>query len=521
VTGAIESIRDITEQKESEKSLRESEEKHRALFDQARDAIVVTSERGQVVDANSFALNLFGYSLEEMKALNFLRLYVDPEDGHRFLIEIEEKGSVDEFFTRLRRSDGLEMECSMNVAARRDSRGAVLEYQGIIRDVTESRRLQMQLQESRKMEAIATLAGGIAHQFNNALTPIIGNIDLLQMDHAQDDDLMDTLKQIKASARRMAHLTSQLLAYARGGKYHIQVLPLTPFVSDTVRLTEHTLNPEVRVETDLPPTVSDINADLMQMQMVLSALIANANEAMEGPGRIRIAAVDIDPDQDFLTRHGLRPGHYVCLSVEDTGKGMDEETRKRIFDPFFTTHFLGRGLGMAAVYGIVKNHGGAIEVASALGKGTTVRIFLPAVQAEGSAPRATGGRKSGVEPDGKGTILVIEDEEMIMDLARALLERLGYRVVEAVTGKEALRMAKMFNGRIDLALLDIKLPDMSGGELYPLIMEARPDLKVVVCSGYAIDGPAQEILDAGADGFIQKPLSIQDLADKISELIEN
>jgi two-component system cell cycle sensor histidine kinase/response regulator CckA len=517
VTGAIESIRDITERKGYEESLRESEERYRALFEQARDAIVITTEHGHVVDANSFALSLFGYTREEMLDLNFQHLYVDPDDGHRFLKKIQETGSVDEFFSRLRRSDGFEMDCTFNAVVHRDrSKGTILGYQGIIRDITESRRLQMQLQESRKMEAIATLAGGIAHQFNNALTPIIGNIDLLQMDHAQDDDLMDTLKKIKASAHRMAHLTSQLLAYARGGKYQAQVLPLAPFVSDTIRLTEHTLHPDVRVETDLVPGVSDINADLIQMQMVLSALIANANEAMEGPGRIRIAAADADLDQKFMRRHGLRPGPYVCLSVEDTGKGMDQETRKRIFDPFFTTHFLGRGLGMAAVYGIVKNHGGAIEVESALGKGTTVRICLPAVRAEGRGQGATGDRKREVEPGRvKGTVLVIEDEEMVMDLTQSMLKRLSYRVLEAGTGKEAVEIAKSFDGDIDLALLDIKLPDMSGREVYPLIMEERPGLKVVVCSGYAIDGPAQEILDAGAEAFMQKPFSLSTIAEKV------
>ena len=521
VTGAIESIRDITERKKYEESLRESEEKYRALFEQARDAIVITTEHGDVIDANTFALNLFGYTKEAMMDLNFQHLYVDPDDGFRFRKEIEEKGSVDEFFTRLRRSDGLEMDCTINAVVHRDSsKGTILGYQGIIRDITESRRLQMQLQESRKTEAVATLAGGIAHQFNNALTPIMGNIDLIWMDHGQDKGLMESLKQMKASGRRMANLTSQLLAYARGGKYNVQLLSPDALVLGTIPLVEHTLHPEVRVETDLPPGVSAVKADLTQMQMVLSALIANANEAMEGPGRIRIAAADVDLDQEFMTYHGLRPGAYVCVSVEDTGKGMDEETRKRIFDPFFTTNFLGRGLGMAAVYGIVKNHGGAIEVDSELGRGTVVRICLPAVRAGSKEQGAKDVKAPGVEPASlKGTILVIEDDEMVMDLVQAMLERLGYRVLGATTGEEAVDMARTFDGDIDLALLDIKLPDMSGNQVYPLIMAARPDLKVVVCSGYAIDGPAKEILNSGAQGFIQKPFSLPTLAEKVRSVL--
>jgi two-component system cell cycle sensor histidine kinase/response regulator CckA len=521
VTGAIESIRDITERKKYEESLRESEEKYRALFEQARDAIVITTEHGDVIDANTFALNLFGYSKEAMMDLNFQHLYVDPDDGFRFRKEIEEKGSVDEFFTRLRRSDGLEMDCTINAVVHRDSsKGTILGYQGIIRDITESRRVQMQLQESRKTEAVATLAGGIAHQFNNALTPIMGNIDLICMDHGQDKELMESLKQMKASGRRMANLTSQLLAYARGGKYNVQLLSPDALVLGTIPLVEHTLHPDVRVETDLPPGLSAVKADLTQMQMVLSALIANANEAMEGPGRIRIAAADVNLDQKFMTYHGLRPGAYVCVSVEDTGKGMDEETRKRIFDPFFTTNFLGRGLGMAAVYGIVKNHGGAIEVDSELGRGTVVRICLPAVRAGSKEQGAKDVKAPGIEPGRmKGTILVIEDDEMVMDLVQAMLERLGYRVLGATTGEEAVDMARTFDGDIDLALLDIKLPDMSGNQVYPLIMAARPDLKVVVCSGYAIDGPAKEILNSGAQGFIQKPFSLATLAEKVRSVL--
>ena len=320
----------------------------------------------------------------------------------------------------------------------------------------------------------------------------------------------------------MANLTSQLLAYARGGKYAVQAMSPNAFVLGTIPLVEHTLHPEVRVETDLPPEVSAVKADPSQMEMVLSALIANADEAMEGPGRIRIATANVELDQKFITHHSLTPGPYVCVSVEDTGKGMDEGTRERIFDPFFTTHFLGRGLGMAAVYGIIRNHGGAIEVESELGKGTVVRVYLPAIGPGRKEEGAKGEKNREVEPESlKGTILVIEDDEMVMDLARAMLERLGYRVLAAGTGKEAVDSVKAFEGEIDLALLDIKLPDMSGSQVYPLIMEERPGLKVVVASGYSIDGPAQEILRSGAQGFIQKPFSIEALASKIREAMES
>jgi CheY-like chemotaxis protein len=225
-------------------------------------------------------------------------------------------------------------------------------------------------------------------------------------------------------------------------------------------------------------------------------------------------------DQSFIKEHpDLKPGPYVCLSVEDDGKGMDEEVKSRIFDPFFTTHFIGRGLGMPAAYGIVKNHHGTITVNSEIGKGTAFSIYLPAIEAEKKAVEKVVSEPKVELAGGEGTILVVEDEELLLKMNIVILERLGYRVLEAKSGKEAVELVKNFDGRIDLVLLDIKLPDMSGNRVYPLIMEVRPNLKVVVCSGYSIDGPAQEILDAGAEGFIQKPFSIAILGEKLKEVL--
>ena len=336
---------------------------------------------------------------------------------------------------------------------------------------------------------------------------------------------MDYAKAMEQSAHRMAHLTSQLLAYAGGGKYNAQPMSLSELVEGSLPLIQHALDPDIHVETDLPPDVMNVEADNTQMQMVLSAILTNSNEAIEPPGRIRIFTRNIDIDQGFINDHpGLKPGPYVCLSIEDNGKGMDQETKERIFEPFFTTHFIGRGLGMASVYGIVTNHDGSISVDSEPGKGTAVTIYLPALEAkeevEGEVEERIVSAPAIDLPTGEGTVLVIEDEEPLVELFRQILERLGYRVLQARNGDEAVEIAKTFDGQIDLALLDIKLPDMSGNQVYPLIMEARPDLKVVVCSGYSIVGPAQEILDAGAEGFIQKPFSLKILAEKLKEVLE-
>jgi len=301
-------------------------------------------------------------------------------------------------------------------------------------------------------------------------------------------------------------------------------MSLSELVADTLPLILHTLDPAVRVETDLQPDLLNVKADRTQMQMVLSAIVSNSNEAIEPPGRIRVSTKNMELDQAFIKDHpDLKPGPYVCLSIEDDGKGMDEEVKDRIFEPFFTTHFIGRGLGMPAAYGIVKNHGGDISLDSEPGKGTTITIYLSALEAREEVEAEVGERIVSAPaidlPTGEATVLVIEDEEPLVKLFRKILEMLGYHVLQARTGAEAVEIAKTFDGRIDLALLDIKLPDMSGNRIYPFIMEARPNLKVVVCSGYSVDGPAREILDAGAQAFIQKPFLISSLAQKLKEVL--
>jgi signal transduction histidine kinase len=247
----------------------------------------------------------------------------------------------------------------------------------------EKRRLEVHLMHIQKMEAIATLAGGIAHEFNNALSVMIGYLDLLEIRHSNDQRSGDYFKPMKASALRMAALTNQLLAYARGGQYETKSVSLSDFVKDTLLVIKHSIPSEIQINTDLPYDIPNTEVDLTQMQMVLSAIMVNAAEAMNGKGciRIKVRNQEID-EQTAKANFDLTSGRYVCLMVEDDGKGMDEDSKNRIFEPFFTTKHQGRGLGMAAVYGIVNNHGGWIEVDSELGKGTAVRIILPAVEAE-------------------------------------------------------------------------------------------------------------------------------------------
>jgi len=513
-------FRDITERKQAQERLERNKKEWEATFDAISDWVCLIDLEHRILRSNRA---VEGFS--EMPSAKVLGLKCcqvahgseTPISGcpfHKMLqTHSHETGEI-----HLPEPDRWLM---VAVDPVRDGDGNIVGAVHIVRDITEIKKMEAERIKIEKFKSLEILAGGIAHQFNNALTPIIGNADLLKLKHREDQDTMECLKDMKNSGLRMADLTSQMLAYAEGGKYNPQIQSLSDFVDATLPLIQHTLDPTVRVETDLPLEVKDVEADGTQMQMVLSAIMANSNEAIEGPGRIRISTRNMDLDQELIKDYpGLKPGPHVCLSIEDDGKGMDEETRERIFDPFFTTHFMGRGLAMAAVYGIIKNHDGAITVDSELGKGTMVRIYLPAIEPEKEVKKKTVSRLDLQLPKGDAAILVIEDEEDVMMLIRRVLERLGYRVLQAETGKKAVKLAKTFDGQIDLAILDIKLPDMTGDKVYPLIMEARPDLKVVVCSGYAIDGPPQDILDAGAEGFIQKPFSTAAFADKLKEVLE-
>ncbi len=379
------------------------------------------------------------------------------------------------------------------------------------------RKLELELQQARKIEALSTLSGGIAHEFNNALMVVAGNIELLQMTDSGNRAVAKFAKATNESIYRMSNLTQQLLAYAREGDVRPKEVDLSGIVKSVLPALKQRLAPNIQIETELMGHLPNINADSDQLQMILSAVIDNAMEAIEQGGRIRIVTSYEEILKDFTGDHpGLTPGSYVCLTIEDDGKGMDLETKNRIFDPFFTTKFQGRGLGMSAVYGIIKNHRGFIYVDSDPGKGTIVRILLPTAEVK---PKFIEVAETDSASD-KRTILVIDDEERVLGTIQSLIEKLGHNVIGANTAKEAIELTKSYDKTIDLALLDIKLPDMEGGDLYPIIKQARPQMKVIICSGYSLDLGVKEILKAGAQGFLQKPFSFKAITAKLKEVLE-
>ncbi|SLM30153.1 putative Histidine kinase [Desulfamplus magnetovallimortis] len=368
-----------------------------------------------------------------------------------------------------------------------------------------------------KFEALSTMAGGIAHQFNNALAEILGNIELLKMDYSGEEKLLLRSGKIKKSIEKMTRLTTQLLTYARGGKHRNSPISLTDFLK---KQQQNILNdPEKQNECNTVFNICEeelsVNLDKVQLEMLFSAIYSNACEALKDNGKITITLdthrVSIS---NILNHPGLKPGAHASLKISDNGTGMNEETRHRVMEPFFSTKFQGRGMGMAAAFGIVKHHKGWINIESEPDKGTTVTTFFPLAITD-DEQKSLQSLEHGDPQRRKGTILVIEDEKMVMDVNFAILDILGYHVLSAGTATEAIHIAENYHGQIDIILLDLILPDMPAKKLLPLLKNEKPNARIIICSGYALNGEAQGYLEQGADAYIKKPFSIA----KISEVL--
>jgi signal transduction histidine kinase/FixJ family two-component response regulator len=378
--------------------------------------------------------------------------------------------------------------------------------------------LENQLLQAQKMEAIGTLAGGIAHDFNNLLMGLEGYISLILLDTNPNHPHYEMLKSMQQYILTGAELTKQLLGFARRGKYQVKSTNINEILYKSSQMFARTKK-EISIFTKLSPDVWTVEVDQGQIEQVLLNLYVNAWQAMPGGGSLYLETKNITLNEGETQPFYVKPGEYVQISLTDTGVGMDERTKERIFEPFFTTKKMGRGtgLGLASAYGIIKSHGGFITVESIKGQGTTFIIHLPAlkkkVEEEKMAP---------VEKILKGheTILMVDDEEMIVRPGVEVLKRLGYKVLSAQSGQEALEIFERHKEAIDLIILDMVMPGMSGSETYDLLKKIHPDVKVLLSSGYSISGEATEILNRGCKGFIQKPFTISDISWKIREILD-
>ncbi len=513
----------ITERVCAETALQESEARYRSFMNQFNGIAFRCSLSGGVEFVNGSVEAITGYTETDFvdRRIPFKQI-VHPEDFSSIAQSSKRLRTVPHYATtreyRIVHKDGYVRWIKEYIQNVCDSTGSPETIQAIIYDHTDRKAMEEKLQQDQIFKAIASLAGGVAHEFNNALVGITGNLELMVMEMADETPYTTYLKSIKSSAHRMSALTNQLLAYARGGKYQAQNVTIDQFIENALPLTMHAINPTVRLETDVPSGCASIECDPIQLQMMLSALLANASEAMNGTGRIRLEARNtVIDEQSKDAPKTLTDGLYVCLSVKDEGKGMDANTRRRIFEPFFTTKMQGRGLGMAAVYGIVKNHGGGINIDSEPSRGTTVSVYLPATESTTKSVE-----KKVASPDlihGDSTILIVDDEPMVLEVGRLILKKLGYRVLTCAAGKEALEMIRSKASEINLVLLDIKLPDMNGADVLKVIKDQYSGLKVVICSGYALIDSDQDFLATAADDFIQKPFSMSELSAMVGRLL--
>ncbi|MFN0158813.1 MAG: PAS domain S-box protein [Bacteroidota bacterium] len=515
--------RDITDRTRWEKSLLESEEKYRSLFNSVRDGIFQCDRLGRIVSMNTAGAEILGYrSPGEVIAAGIRWADVYTEDAERRKISgnIRQQGFVKavQFIARRKNGDLINIEGSGTGIF--DAQGNITGYDGIFQDISERKRLEEQLIQSQKMESIGLLAGGIAHDFNNILGGILGYASYLKGQFPTGDKVHQHLLTIERSALRAAELTSKLLAFARGGKYVVKPTDINMVINETIRLLQGSIDKTIIITDELAVELPAIAADAGQIQQVLMNLCVNARDAMPDGGRLGIRSDLVPSTHQFIaSQPDVKPCPYVRVRVSDTGVGIDKIILGRIFEPFFTTKEKGKGtgLGLATVYGIVKNHGGFIDVQSEVGKGTSFTIYLPSITQTAEFVREGIVETTG----GTETILVVDDEETIRTLVRELLTARGYNVIEATNGVEAVEKYEHTAPPIDLVILDMMMPEMGGRETFLQLKQLDGNVRAILSTGYAQDDRAREMMEMGVLAFVQKPYRSDDLAGVVRSVLDS
>src|SRR5262245_24280513 len=496
---------DVTEQRKAAEALRASEERYRRLFERNLAGVIHTTADGAVRDCNEAFARMLGYAREEVLALNAAALWQSPADRAVYVARLRAARVLTDYELCLRRKDGRPAWLLGNVSMIDRGYGPA-EIQGIYIDVTERRQLEEQVRQAQKLEAVGQLAGGIAHDFNNLLTAILGNLSLV-LANQQPGANAELLEAGEKAALRAAELTSQLLGFSRRTLLKPRRLNVNATAEETVRLLRRTIDPRIVIDVQADPGLWPVQADPGQMSQVLMNLCLNARDAMPQGGRLTLRTENVVLDEAYARLHlEARAGEYVRLRVADTGHGIPPEVLPRIFEPFFTTKGPGRGtgLGLAMVFGIVKQHRGWLDCDTAPGRGTRFDVYLPRSAAAEQAAAAEAAPAAPQPAGGSETVLLVDDEPLLRGLGRAILERHGYHVVLAEDGEQAVKVYEQRRGRIDLVLLDLTMPRMSGREAFARLLEVDPGVRVLFASGYS----AEQVNAAGhprALGFVAKP----------------
>ncbi len=510
----------VSERRQKAEALRNSEETNRVLLNAAPTAAFMIDTQGIVLAVNHIAAMRLGLAVEAIVGRPISEFSPPPVAELRRQKGIEAIRTGEPVFFE-DTCEGRTFFTSVHPVC--DERGQVIQLAVHSRDITEEkkseeerRKLTIQLQQAQKMEAIGTLAGGIAHDFNNLLMAIQGNVSLMLFDTEPSHPHHRSLANIEKLIRSGADLTSKLLGYARKGKYESRPLLLNDLLQETAE-TFGRMRKDIRIEWTLASDLKGIVADKGQVEQVLLNLFVNASDAMPGGGKLFLKTDTVTHREIPGKGYSVHPGLYVRLTVVDTGVGIDKEIIDRIFDPFFTTKKMGRGtgLGLASAYGIVKSHNGYIDVESEKGQGSTFLVYFPATDARPIAAA----EKSCKPEEGFGTLLLVDDEAIVLDVTAAMLRRLGYTVLTALSGREAVEIYTEHADRISAVVLDMIMPEMGGGEVFDQLKRINPSVKVLLASGYSMQGQAREIMNRGCDGFLQKPFTLEDISVRIRSLI--
>jgi two-component system cell cycle sensor histidine kinase/response regulator CckA len=516
--------RDVTDRIKREEEL----ERYRDFFENIEDSIFELDLRGRFTFFNEATWRNTEYSPEELRNFDQKKWYATKEEEERIsqiFNELYRTGaSIKVYEANILTKSGKSIYFDNSISLIRDAAGTPIGFRCISRDITERKRLELEqekfkerLIQSEKLEALGTLAGGISHDFNNLLMGIQGYTSLMLLEIDSTHPNYDKLKAIESQVKSGADLTRQLLGYAQGGRYVISMNDLNEIAGESLSMFAR-FKKEIRVHQNFEPSLWKVKADRGQLEQVFLNLYINAWQAMPGGGALYLETSNIVLDEEYVRSYEVDPGQFVKISVTDTGSGMDEKTRERIFEPFFTTKEMGRGagLGLATVYGIIKGHKGIINVYSERGHGSTFNIYLPAAEQDEIKSATTVLIKSSKLVK----ILLVDDDQMIREVTAALLTRLGYEVIQAQSGEEALILYRSNRERINLVIVDMIMPEMGGGEVIDQIRFINPQARIILSSGYSLNGDAKDIMNrGGAQAFIQKPFQIQDLAEKIKEVI--
>jgi PAS domain S-box-containing protein len=506
----------LLEKKVEERSARlhVAERRYRHLFEESADTVFITTAEGTFVDVNPAGVKLFGYgSKEQLLGLKSTKmLYDDLKERKKYFAAIEEKGHVKNYELAFRKKNGDKIITHVTASVVRDSSGKVAGYRGIIRDITRQKRLERQLMQAQKMEAIGTLAGGIAHDFNNILGVIVGYTELALDDLDESSQIHANIKQVMTAAERASGLVKQILAFSRQSERKRKPLKLNVIVKEALKLLRSTLPATIDIRQDIEPDSGLVLADATQMHQVLMNLCTNSAHAMQDMGgtlEVELKAVDID-EGEAARYEGINPGKYLRLTVKDTGHGIPRVVLKRIFEPYFTTKKAGEGtgMGMAVVHGIIKSHGGDINVLSEPGKGTAIHVLLPRII--GVAPPKTDTAELSVR--GTERLLMVDDEKSLIQAGVQMMSRLGYQVTGATDPLKALDMFKQDPDGFDLVVTDLTMPHLTGLQLAREIKNIKPGIPIILSSGFSTLSTRQKIKAYGIDDFVMKPIVRNELA---------